>query len=158
MRLWLPLLLQIAAFGVAFAEIMLPSFGLLALLCAVLFGWSWALLIGHFGRTACIVFGAADVVLIPIFIRMAFAYLGRSPISHQTSLGHGSGLEKVDQQLQRHVGVTAVADSPLRPSGRIRIGDDTFEAHTSGDFVERGAAVKVVSVAGSRFTVEKQTQ
>lgn len=156
MRLWLPLLLQALAFGVAFAEIMLPSFGLLALLCAGLFGWSWYLLIGHFGKAVYIGFGAADLVLIPIFIRFAFAYLGRSPISHQTSLGHGSGLEKLDQELQRHVGVTAVVDAPLRPSGRIRIGDDTFEAHTSGDFVDRGVPVKVISVAGSRFTVEKQ--
>jgi membrane-bound serine protease (ClpP class) len=155
MKLWLPLVLQALSFAVAFAEVMLPSFGLLALLCAGLFGWSWVLLAKHAGRAACIGFGVADLILIPIFIRLAFAYLGRSPISHQTSLGHGSGLEAKDKELQRHVGATARADSPLRPSGRIRIGDDTFEAQTHGEFVDRGEPVKVVSVAGSRFTVEK---
>lgn len=155
MKLWLPLALQALSFAVAFAEVMLPSFGLLAMLCAGLFGWSWFLLVNHGGKAACIGFGIADLILIPIFIRFAFAYLGRSPISHQTSLGHGSGLEGKDKELQRHVGTMAKADSALRPSGRIRIGEDTFEAQTRGEFVDRGAPVKIIAVAGSRFTVEK---
>ncbi len=155
MKFWLPLTLQILSFAVAFAEIMLPSFGLLAVLCALIFAWSWFLIVTRLGHGAALGFGVADLILIPIFIRFAFAYLGRSPISHQTSLGHGSGLEAKDRELQRHVGATALADGPLRPTGRIRIGDETFEAQTAGEFVERGASVKVVSVAGSRFAVEK---
>jgi membrane-bound ClpP family serine protease len=53
------------------------------------------------------------------------------------------------------VGVTAVVDAPLRPTGKIRIGEDVFEAHAAGEWVERGAQVKVLSVSGSRFQVEK---
>lgn len=155
MRLWLPLVVQALAFAVAFGEIILPSFGLLAVLCAGLFAWSWQILIAHFGRGTCIAFGVADLILIPIFIRFAFSYLGKSSISHTTNLGSGSGLEGVDKELQRHVGVLAVVDAPLRPTGRIRIGEDTYEASTAGDFVERGASVKVTAVVGSRFTVEK---
>jgi membrane-bound ClpP family serine protease len=147
--------LQALAFAVAMAEIILPSFGVLAALCAALFGYSWYILIAHFPRAACIGFGIADLVLIPVFIKFAFAYLGKSPISHRTDLGKGSGREGLDKELQRHVGVTALADSPLRPTGRIRFGDDTFEAHTAGEWVERGAQVKVVAVSGSRFAVEK---
>jgi hypothetical protein len=30
-----------------------------------------------------------------------------------------------------------------------------FEAQTGGDWVDRGASVKVVSVSGSRYLVEK---
>jgi membrane-bound ClpP family serine protease len=155
MKIWVPMALQALAFAVAIGEIMLPSFGLLSLVCAALFGWSWFMLVNHFGSTACILFGAADLVLIPVFIRFAFLYLGKSSISHKTDVGHGSGLEKIDGELQRHVGVTALVDAPLRPVGRIRIGDDTFEAHTAGDWVERGASVKVTAVKGSRFAVEK---
>jgi len=155
MKAWVPLALQALSFAVGFAEILLPSFGLLALLCAALFVWSWTLLISHFGSGMLWGVGLADLVLIPVCIRLGFKYLGRSPISHGSSLGHGSGLESVDREMQRHIGVTAVADTPLRPTGRIRIGDETFEAHTAGEFAERGASVKVISVAGSRFQVEK---
>jgi membrane-bound ClpP family serine protease len=120
-----------------------------------LFAWSWALLIQHFGRGMWLTVGLADLVLIPVCIRLGFKYLGRSPISHGTDVGHGSGLESQDSEMRRHVGATALADTPLRPTGRIRIGDETYEAQASGDFVERGATVKVISVAGSRFQVEK---
>jgi membrane-bound ClpP family serine protease len=149
------LALQALSFAVGFAEVMLPSFGLLALLCGALFIGSWALLFAHFGRALQLGVGLADLVLIPVLVRLGFVYLGRSPISHGTDLGRGSGLESVDRELGRHIGVTALADTPLRPTGRIRIGDETFEAHTAGEWVERGALVRIVSVAGSRFQVEK---
>lgn len=157
MKPWVPLALQALSFAVGFAEVLLPSFGLLALVCAALFSWSWILLIRHFGQGMHIAVGVADLILIPICIRLAFLYLGRSAISHGTDVGHGSGLESLDSELRQHVGASAVADTPLRPTGRIRIGDDTYEAQTSGDWVERGATVKVLSVAGSRFQVEKKT-
>jgi len=155
MKAWVPLVLQALAFAVGFAEVLLPSFGLLAFVCAALFAWSWVLLIQHFGHGMMLAVGLADLVLIPVCIRLAFKYLGRSPISHGTNLGHGSGLENLDSELRRHVGASALADTPLRPTGRIRIGDETYEAQAAGDFVERGATVKVISVAGSRFQVEK---
>jgi membrane-bound ClpP family serine protease len=64
-------------------------------------------------------------------------------------------LEEVDRELGRHVGATALADTPLRPTGRIRIGEETYEAQSAGEWVERGAQVKILAVAGSRFQVEK---
>lgn len=155
MKAWVPLALQALAFAVGFAEVILPSFGLLAVLCLGLFAWSWVLLAAHFGRGMMLGVGLFDLVMIPLLIRAGFAYLGKSAISHRTDLGQGSGLENVDIELGRHVGALAVADTALRPTGRIRIGEETYEAHTAGDWVERGAQVKVVSVAGSRFQVEK---
>lgn len=151
--LW-PAILQALAFAVAMAEIVVPSFGLLALVCAGLLAWSWFLII-ELPRSAALWFGLADLILIPIGIKIAFAYLGKSPASHTTDLGTGSGLETLDQELTRHVGATALVESPLRPTGRIRLGEDVFEAQTAGDYVEKGLTVKVVSVAGSRFQVER---
>jgi membrane-bound ClpP family serine protease len=155
MKAWVPLVLQALSFAVGFAEVILPSFGLLALVCAGLFIWSWSMLIGNFGRGMWLGVGLADLVLIPVCIRLAFAYLGRSAISHRSDVGQGSGLEEVDRELGRHVGSLAVADTPLRPTGRIRIGDAAYEAQSAGEWVERGAQVKIVAVSGSRFQVEK---
>ncbi len=155
MKAWIPLALQALAFAVGFAEVVLPSFGILAILCAGLFAWSWVLLIGNFGGGLLAAVGIADIILIPILIRMGFRYLGKSPISHATDGGKGSGLGGVGQALQRHVGAIAVADTTLRPSGRIRIGEETYEAQTAGEWAERGTPVKVIAVSGSRFQVEK---
>ncbi len=155
MKLIWPLALQAMAFGVAFAEVIVPSFGILLILCLALAVYSWYVILTRHSHSVAIGFVLADMVLIPLFIKYSFRYLGNSGISHGSSLGAGSGLDKVDLELQRHVGVTAIVDGTLRPTGRIRIGDDFFEAQTGGDFIEKGASVKVVSVSGSRFHVEK---
>lgn len=149
-----PAILQVLFFGVAMAEVVVPSFGILAMIAAGLLLWSW-LLIVELPRMAAIWFGIADLILIPIGIRFAFKYLGRSPASHSTDLGKGSGLEELDQGLSRHVGSVVSVEAPLRPTGKIKVGDEVYEAQTAGEFVDRGVPVKIVSVAGSRFQVEK---
>jgi membrane-bound ClpP family serine protease len=156
MKIIWPLALQAMAFGVAFAEVIVPSFGILLVVCLGLAAYSWFIIITRLPFSAAVWFGAADLVLVPVFIKYAFKYLAGSKISHHSDLGKGDGLEAVDGALQRHVGATAVVDATLRPTGRIRIGDDVFEAQTGGDFIERGASVKILSVSGSRFHVEKQ--
>ena len=155
MKLLWPIALQAMAFGVAFAEVLVPSFGILLVLCIGLAGYSWYVILTQLPSSAALWFGIADMILVPFFIKYAFRYLGRSKISHQSNLGQGSGLEPLDRELQRHVGTAAYVDSDLRPTGRIRIGDEVFEAQTGGDYVEKGASVRIVSVSGSRFQVEK---
>lgn len=155
MKLLWPIALQAMAFGVAFAEVLVPSFGILLALCIGLAGYSWYVILTQLPSSAAIWFGIADMILVPFFIKYAFRYLGRSKISHQSNLGQGSGLESLDLELRRHVGSAAQVESDLRPTGRIRIGEDVFEAQTGGDYAPKGATVRIVSVSGSRFQVEK---
>ena len=150
-----PLVLQILAFLIAMAEVIVPSFGILAFICASLTAYSWYFILTRLPHNAILIFGILDLLLIPIGIKLAFHFLRNSPLSHGTDLGTGSGLEEVDAGLQRHVGTTAIVEAPLRPTGKIRIGDEIYEAQTTGEFVDRAAPVKVVSVIGSRFQVEK---
>jgi len=155
MRYLWPALIQLLAFGVAFGEVMLVSFGMLALLCAALAIYSWYYIVTELPRGAAIGFGIADLILIPIAVKFGFSFLGRSPVSHGSSLGSGSGFEDRDQALARLIGITAQVEAQLRPSGKIRVGSDFYEAHTSGDFVERNAAVRITAVTGNGFLVEK---
>ena len=156
MKYFWPILLQALAFGVGFAEIMVISFGLLAALCVALSAYSWYYIVNNLPHGAAIAFGVADVILVPVAIKFGFNLMGRSPISHGSSLGSGSGFETRDAELQKHVGATAQVEAPLRPVGKIRIGSDVFEAQTSGEFVERGVTVKISGIRGSGFLVEKQ--
>ena len=135
--------------------IVVPSFGILLILCLGTAGYSWFVILNHLPHAAVFGFGIADLITVPIFAKFSLAYLRRSSMSHTTDVGKGSGLDAIDKDLQRHVGVTVAVDATLRPTGRIRIGDDTFEAQTGGEFVEKGAYVRIVSVNGGRFQVEK---
>lgn len=152
--LW-PVILQALAFAVLFAEILVPSFGALALLALGLGVWSWTFIVAELPRGAAIAFAAADAVLVPLAVRQAFRYLGRSPVSHRTDVGTGSGLEEAARPLAGMIGREAAAETPLRPAGKIRLGGDIFEAESPGEFIEAGARVRVAAVRGTIFLVER---
>ncbi len=150
-----PFILQILAFGVAFAEVMIPSFGLLTLLCMGLGAYSWYFIFTELPTGAAYGFGLFDLISIPIAIFLGFKYLGHSPISHQVHVGMGSGMEEKDREWAKLVGQIAIVEAPLRPSGKIRIGADLYEAQISGEFVERAVQVRITGLAGSYLLVEK---
>jgi membrane-bound serine protease (ClpP class) len=152
--LW-PAILQLLAFAVLFAEILVPSFGTLTLVALGLGVWSWAYIVAELPRAGVIAFAAADAVLVPLAVRQAFRFLGRSPVSHRTDVGAGSGLEEATRALQPRVGREAVAETPLRPAGKVRLDDEVLEAEASGEFIEAGARVRLVGVRGTIFLVER---
>jgi membrane-bound serine protease (ClpP class) len=51
------------------------------------------------------------------------------------------------------LGQTGLAASPLRPAGRMKIGDRTFDVITGGEFVEPGRPIEVVEVYPNRIVV-----
>lgn len=149
-----PAILQVFAFAVLFAEVLIPSFGILSLVALGLGIWSWYFIVTELPGAALVAFAVADAILVPLAVRQVFRYLGRSAVSHRTDVGVGSGLEETTRALEARVGREAVADSLLRPAGKIRIDGDLYEARTAGEFVERGATVRIVSVQGAEYLVE----
>ncbi len=51
------------------------------------------------------------------------------------------------------VGAVGVALTPLRPAGRIRIGEELYDVVTRGEFVEAGQSVQVVEIQGNHIVV-----
>lgn len=54
---------------------------------------------------------------------------------------------------QVDIGDVGQAVSPLRPSGKMQVGDCTVDVVTEGDFVESGSEVKVIGKQGARVIV-----
>jgi len=48
-----------------------------------------------------------------------------------------------------------IATSPCRPSGKIQIGDERYDAVSDGDFIEKGARVVVRKVDGQKIVVRQ---
>jgi len=55
-------------------------------------------------------------------------------------------------------GDSGIAVTPLRPSGKIKVGNRTFDVVTQGDFLEKGTPVKITAVSGNRLIVKKETK
>ncbi len=53
------------------------------------------------------------------------------------------------------VGVRGIAESDLRPSGKVLINDQLLDVITEGDYVEAGSHVEVMHVEGNRIIVRK---
>ena len=65
--------------------------------------------------------------------------------------GYVSGIPK---EMMPEVGALGETVTPLRPSGKVHIGDNMFDAMSQGDFVEKNTPVEVLKTEGSKVIVK----
>ncbi|MCA9133832.1 MAG: hypothetical protein KDA45_11785, partial [Planctomycetales bacterium] len=53
------------------------------------------------------------------------------------------------------LGACGVAESDLRPSGKVTIDNRLFDVITEGDYVEAGSSVEVLRIEGNRIVVRR---
>ena len=63
--------------------------------------------------------------------------------------GEGVGMEHLS------VGLVGVAETPLRPAGKVEFDDEFFDVVSEGDFVDTGEEVRIVEIQGNRVVVRK---
>ena len=65
------------------------------------------------------------------------------------------GYVSIDNSLLLLNGQTGFAKTVLRPSGKVEIGGEIYDAVTSGEFIEKGATVTVIRIEATQLYVEK---
>jgi len=113
-------------------------------------------------RTLLVVLGSGVA-----FTCAAFAissYLGELPLLGRMTLRppeprasvatQGGDAERVHHSGVR-LGDIGVSDSPLRPAGKARFGDQYVDVVTDGLLIEKGVSVQVVKVGGNRVVVRE---
>lgn len=84
--------------------------------------------------------------------------IGSKGIMRKSALDKEQRLDEgyigVPAELGKYVGKEGVACTVLRPGGKIKIGDDTFDAVSLSGFVEQGTTVKVVKYENAQLYVE----
>lgn len=140
--------LQAVAIGLLFAEIFLPSGGILAL---ATLGAVVASLWTAFDGAAALGWGTllVDLLVFPWLVRWGFRTVSKSAMALQESLETGSATESTLQW----VGQTGFAETGLRPVGHIRIGEHRLQARSATGFVEPGEAVQVIRSEGGEVLV-----
>jgi len=99
---------------------------------------------------------------LPILGAMVLAppvYDDQQQESHKTLLNSGKdGSHKKTPPVADdavHVGDWGVAESPLRPAGKIILNGEYIDVVTDGSYVDKGAQVKVIKVTGNLVTVRE---
>ncbi len=60
-----------------------------------------------------------------------------------------------ENPLASLLGAIGVAETPLRPAGKARFGDDFLDVIAEGDFLNPGSRVQVIEVEGQRIVVKE---
>jgi membrane-bound serine protease (ClpP class) len=89
--------------------------------------------------------------MLPVLNRLVLQPEGAAGGPAEISAGHLK--PQPGQMAGIGVGELGIAQSPLRPSGKARFGDELLDVMTDGDFVDRGHQVRIVEVQGSRILV-----
>ncbi len=96
--------------------------------------------------------------VIPVLSSMILAPPGASQnddaasgveIQHEGSKTGGKAIESAVQ-----VGSIGLAETPLRPIGRARFGNAFLDVVCEGDYIPRGASIRVLEIAGHKVIVE----
>ncbi len=151
----LAIVLQVIGAAVVIAEVIIPSGGLLSVLAIAIIGYSlWSVFTG-ISTTAGIVFVAVDAVLLPVLIVVGIKLLARSPATLRTELSRENGVTSQAPELRRLVGLSGTAATDLHPSGMALIEERRVDVVTQGEYIQKGTAIVVASVAGNRVVVKE---
>ena len=77
-------------------------------------------------------------------------------VALQTTQDVEEGYIAIDTNLKTMVGQIGVADTILRPSGKIIINNTIYDAMALTSYIEKGTAIRVVGISSGQLTVVKQ--
>ena len=129
----------------------LNIFGLIGFL-SVVAGVSFAYI--KMGFAAAAVVAAIGMIGTAILIRSTFKMRSWQRLLLGSKMSRESGYNSSKPSRETLLGQRGEALTPLRPAGRARFGDSAVDVVSEGGFVERGAEVAVVKVAGNRVVVQ----
>jgi membrane-bound serine protease (ClpP class) len=105
---------------------------------------SLATLGGLSGGVLLLFFGSAKLSNSKAFRRMALTD------TQSSSKGYS-----VNTQENSFLGKRGIAHTILRPSGKVEIEHQIYDAFTQGDFIEKGEAIEVISTEGLTLKVKR---
>ena len=101
-------------------------------------------LVGFLGALFLMVLMGAKLTKTSIFNRFALTSV------QDTSRGYTSSF--YDKSL---IGATGIVESVLRPSGRIKIDNEVYDAYTRGEYLNKGEKIEVIATEGTSLKVKK---
>jgi membrane-bound serine protease (ClpP class) len=126
--------------------------------------WNTLLSSSALVMSSCAVFGVVAVVMMRYFhmIPVLNSMILAPPEASAASTGkpgvevHGDGAKVTGQPIESalQVGSIGRAESPLRPIGRAKFGNTYLDVVCEGDYIPRGASIRVLEIAGHKVIVE----
>lgn len=150
------ILLGVATFGIFIIELLVPTGGLLAVMCVATAVTSVVLGFMHDPTTGMALL-ALYAVAAPFMVIIGLRVAAKSPLGRKLVLSAEiparTGAVPAPLQPLPAVGDAGEAITPLRPAGFVRINGRRMDASAEGDMVDAGTAVEVVSIRDGQVRV-----
>lgn len=96
------------------------------------------------------------VILFLIFVNSAkHGLLAKSAIVENKTALPKDYREKTEEHLKELIGKEGLTLTECHPVGKIRIGQNTFEAQSIRAIIEKGEVIKVVAIEDARIMIDK---
>lgn len=157
--MWIPcLILGILGIALLITEMFLPGFGvsgICGVLCLIAVSVIQFLTNKPLPATlVTVVLGVILIVMVVLFMRsMKNGLLFRSPIVLKDKI-EADAVKITTESYDDLIGKSGTALTPLRPSGIALIDGKRYSVETQATFVEKDSAITVLSVDGTKITVQ----
>lgn len=160
---WLVILLLCLGIILCIIEAVIPGFGffgIAGILCEI-GGVVFHAVIS--GSAVQVFFLILIIVLITLIIFLIFVHsakrglLAKSAIVENKSSLPNDYREKAEEELEHLVGKEGLTLTECKPVGKIRIGQDTYEAQSIGPVIKKGEVIKVTSIEDARIMIDRIT-
>ncbi len=153
------LLLGAAALAIFFLEFVLPTGGLLAILCSLCAIGSVVLGFMYDATTGMILLAVYSIAA-PFMLMFGLRMATKSPLGRRMVLvaedparTNQQGHTLPDESNAPSVGAVGEAITPLRPAGYVRFDGRRVDASAEGDLIDAGTMVEVVSIRDGQVRV-----
>ncbi len=148
------LILLVVGLGFLTAEILAPGFGIMGVIGIVALGLDILLSARTAAQGVLLVLIAAVIVLLFLVVGARMISKGKLPrflvLRENTDKEQGFSSSEENTDLLDKTGSTITV---LRPAGIADFSGKRMDVVTRGEFVDKGAAVRVIEVEGSRIVV-----
>lgn len=138
-------------------EIFIPSFGIIGIIGIALTGYS---VIDSFensttGILILVVSAIAIILTVTIYVKLGFSrdLFNRLILTNTNSRNRGYN-SKAD--YSKLVGMTGISKTILRPTGRIAIGENVYDAKSMSDFIAKDTEIEVVAIKDGHIIVKEK--
>lgn len=151
---YLPILIFLLGVGLLVLELFIPGFGISGILGILFIVASFFLTLG--GGVAAIKWIALSLVMTTLGIYVLSKYLPNSSIYNRIVLKSSSTLS-IQQTHHKDIllGQIGITITMMRPAGKVKIGDITYDALTEGDFLQPHTQIIVSKVVGEKIYISK---
>ncbi len=107
--------------------------------------------------SGALVLSAGIIIALATYVMPRFKGFQRFVLAGEEQSSEKGYISGADPKTLPQIGREGNAMTSMRPAGKVVFGNEIFEALSSGDYIEKGALVRVVKLDGSTVIVEEVT-